>query len=108
MHGQIWRMFTSHVVFENLIDTLVGLSIIYFCGQLEKQMGFRKFGAFVLVAFVLSVLLQLAVTTVALSLDIASFSPSSGPYFLVFSLLALFYCKYLSYSCESLICLFLI
>ena len=94
--GQISRLFFSQIIFENTAETVVGLLLLYMFRQFERQMGTRKFGFFVFLSFFISVFNLVTFQILALSLDI-KFIPASGPYFLIFSMLAIFYCKYRSY-----------
>ena len=95
--GQISRMLFSQLIFENTAETIVGLMLLYIFRQFERQMGTRKFGFFVFLSFFISIFNLISFQILALSLDI-NFIPSSGPYFLIFSMLAIFFCKYFSFS----------
>ena len=66
------------------------------------QLGTRKFGSFVAVSYAIATLSQLAVVTTASSMGI-SISMAPGPYFFIYSLLALYH----STSCNEL-CAFII
>eukprot|EP00602_Paraphysomonas_sp_CaronLab_P003754 CAMPEP_0185034908 /NCGR_PEP_ID=MMETSP1103-20130426/25333_1 /TAXON_ID=36769 /ORGANISM="Paraphysomonas bandaiensis, Strain Caron Lab Isolate" /LENGTH=234 /DNA_ID=CAMNT_0027571753 /DNA_START=224 /DNA_END=928 /DNA_ORIENTATION=- len=58
--------------------------------QFERQLGTRKFGSFVAVSYAIATLSQLAVVTTASSMGI-SISMAPGPYFFIYSLLALYH-----------------
>lgn len=91
LHGQIYRILLSHIIFSSMSQTILGLVLLYTCRHFERQLGIRKFGAFVFMGFVSSVLLQLALSATAMSFGPSKeFVPSSGPYFLIFSLLPMF------------------
>ena len=54
-------------------------------------------------SFVLSVLLQFLVVTITGAADL-DFTPAHGPFFLIFSLLPLFYCKQIFVSTCAVEC----
>jgi hypothetical protein len=60
--------------------------------QFERQLGTKKFGSFVFVTFVISVLTQTLIVTTASSMGIP-LTLASGPYFFVYSLLTLYHRK---------------
>lgn len=90
MNGEFWRLVTSQIVFRSKAQAVVGLILLYTCRQFERQMGSRKFGAFLVFSLVASLLSLLGVIVVAASLGV-NLVPSSGPYFLIFALVALYY-----------------
>mmetsp|Transcript_31849 Transcript_31849/g.101328 ORF Transcript_31849/g.101328 Transcript_31849/m.101328 type:complete len:229 (+) Transcript_31849:17-703(+) len=47
--GQLWRFITSQLAFGTPSELIVGLMLSYMARTFERQMGSRKFGAFVLV-----------------------------------------------------------
>lgn len=91
--GQLWRLLSSQFVFENLAQTVVGLILLYTFRQFERQMGTKKFSFFVFFSFIVSLFNLITVEILVLSVDMV-FIPASGPYFLIYSLLAIYYCKY--------------
>ena len=90
--GEFWRLLLSQLIFENTAETVVGLMLLYIFRQFERQMGTRKFGFFVFMSFVISVFNLITFEILLLGVDII-FVPASGPYFLIFSMLSIFYCK---------------
>lgn len=90
--GEFWRLLLSQLIFENTAETVVGLMLLYILRQFERQMGTRKFGFFVFMSFVISVFNLITFEILLLGVDII-FVPASGPYFLIFSMLSIFYCK---------------
>lgn len=88
--GNLHRLVTSQLVFTSVAQTMVGLSLLYVCRQFERQLGSRKFGAFTFLSFTLSALLAVAMASFTKAMDY-DYSPSSGPYTLIFSLLVLYY-----------------
>ena len=104
--GQISRLFFSQIIFENTAETVVGLLLLYMFRQFERQMGTRKFGFFVFLSFFISVFNLITYQILALSLDM-KFVPASGPYFLIFSMLAIYYCKYPMYLLFSTFAVYL-
>ena len=92
MHGEVWRLFTSQIIFRNKAQAIVGLILLYSCRQFERQMGVKKFGAFLIFSLLISVLTMTAFIVVCLTVGV-HFVPSSGPFFLIFALMAFYYCK---------------
>jgi membrane associated rhomboid family serine protease len=88
--GNLHRLVTSQLVFTSVAQTMVGLSLLYVCRQFERQLGSRKFGAFTFLSFTLSALLAVAMASATKAMDY-HYSPSSGPYTFIFSLLVLYY-----------------
>ena len=91
--GNIWRLLFSQLIFENTAETVVGLMLLYIFIQFERQMGTRKFAFFVFLSMTISLFNVISFQILAQSVDIL-FIPASGPYFLIFSMLAIYYCKY--------------
>mmetsp|Transcript_7250 Transcript_7250/g.7334 ORF Transcript_7250/g.7334 Transcript_7250/m.7334 type:complete len:288 (+) Transcript_7250:368-1231(+) len=89
---QLWRIITSQLIFENLAQTAVGLMLLYSFRQFERQMGSKKFAFFVFISSIITQFNVISVEIFALSMDF-DFVPASGPYFLIFSLLAIFYSR---------------
>ena len=87
---EIWRLFSSQCVFSNMAQTFIGLLLIYICRQFERQLGSRKFGAFVFLSFLSSLLIQFSIISIA-NVSSINYIPAHGPFFLIFSLLPLFY-----------------
>lgn len=90
--GDFGRIFSSQFAFDSTAETIVALILIYSCRLFESQMGSRKFGAFVIFSWILSVLLQLLLLKLFQVIGLYLI-PSPGPYFLVFAQLAFFYSK---------------
>lgn len=90
LKGEVQRLVCSQLIFENITQTFVGLSLIYVCRQFERQLGSRKFGAFTFLSFFLSIVMTVSMAAFTQSMDI-EYYPSSGPYTYIFSLLVLFY-----------------
>lgn len=93
LHGEVWRLITSFFVFQGSAQAIVGLILLYTCRQFERQMGSRKFGAFIVFSFLVSTLVSLGVVVTAASMGFY-LVPSSGPFSLIFALLMFYYCKY--------------
>lgn len=93
-NGELWRFITSQMGFASIPQTIVGLILVYQFRQFERQMGPRKFGAF-LVAVTLIAMSVLLAFCVA----IGSFVPSQGPYFFIYSIFPLFHSKLLRAAC---------
>lgn len=89
----MWRIATSFLVFQNGAQTIVGLILLYTCRQFERQMGSKKFGAFLVISLVISTLLSIALAVVAASIGFY-LVPSSGPFPLVFALMTYYFCKH--------------
>ncbi len=108
LQGEVWRLATSQIIFRNKAQAIVGLILLYTCRQFERQMGSRKFGAFLLFSLTTSILSLLGLIVIFASVGY-NLVPSSGPYFLIFSLVAFYYCKCLfitqDYQCvKHLLC----
>lgn len=73
-----------------MAQTLIGMLILYICRQFERQLGSRKYGSFVFLSFCVALLVQFLVVLITNALDL-DFIPAHGPFFLIFSLLPLFY-----------------
>ncbi len=56
MNGELWRIFSSQIIFRNKAQAVVGLILLYTCRQFERQMGSRKFGAFLFFSLISSIL----------------------------------------------------
>ena len=84
------RVVMSQMVFTNVSQCMVGLSLLYVCRQFERQLGSRKFGAFAFLSFSLASVLAVATAMATKSMNF-DYSPSSGPYSFIFSLLVLYY-----------------
>ena len=89
-NGEVYRIALSPLFFLDTPQVIVGLILIYTLRQLERQMGSRKFGAFVLLSYVISLLAQVAliVTFSSVGYDII---PSPGPFYYIFSILPFFH-----------------
>jgi len=91
LHGEVHRVFVSSFVFADMGQTCYGLILLWAVRHFERLMGIRKFGAFWTQMFIGSIVLNLVCTSLAnLSLGL-EFTPSSGPYFLIYSLLVLYH-----------------
>lgn len=95
--GQLWRLLSSQIVFESTAEAIVGLMLIYTFRQFERQMGTRKFGFFVFLSLIISLFNLMTFQILLLSVDI-HFVPASGPYFLIYAMLAIFYCKFIKWN----------
>lgn len=93
MQGELWRLASSQIIFRNKAQAIVGLILLYTCRQFERQMGSRKFGAFLLFSLTTSILSLLGLIVIFASVGY-NLVPSSGPYFLIFSLVAFYYCEF--------------
>lgn len=83
---QLWRLFTNNLFFNTPGETLFGLILIYSFRLFERQMGTSKFGAFAMLCYTISTLLQLGVLTLFPARSIVS-----GPYAFIFACLVLFH-----------------
>jgi hypothetical protein len=91
LHGEVHRVFVSSFVFADMGQTCYGLILLWAVRHFERLMGIRKFGAFWTIMYIGSIVLNLVCTSLAnLSLGL-DFTPSSGPYFLIYSLLVLYH-----------------
>ena len=92
--GELWRLVSNFLVFQNTAQAIVGLVLLYTCRQFERQMGSRKFGAFLLFSVVVSTMINLAIIVVASSIGFY-LVPSSGPFSIIYALMVLYHCKFL-------------
>lgn len=90
--GELWRLLTGHLIFPSTSQALFAVILFYSYRHFERQMGSRKYAAFLVFSWIVSSLLILAVAATAQSIGI-SFVPASGPYFFVFAQLAFYYRK---------------
>lgn len=94
MRGEIWRLITTHFVFRNPAQLMVGLIVLYSLRGFERQMGSKKFGAYLIYSLLSSTVLSvLFVLILNVLIGWLSFVPSSGPFFLIYSLMIFYYCK---------------
>ena len=91
-NGQLWRLITGQLIFENMGQTVVGAMLLYTFRQFERQMGSKKFGCFVVMSLLMSTMCLLTIAILAMSIE-AVFIPASGPFALIFASLALFYAR---------------
>eukprot|EP01035_Chromulina_nebulosa_P017009 gene17009-22511_t len=89
--GELWRLLVSHISFNNMAQAVVGSITLYTLRIFERQMGIKKFGAFIMISYLLSIVLQIAAIVIVSSLGFENYIPSSGPYFIIFSLTYLYY-----------------
>ena len=94
LEGQVWKLPASFFIFQNSAQMIVGLILLYTCRQFERQMGSRKFGAFLLIAFVFSILVNCAAIVAAYSVGLY-LVPSPGPFALIFALMTYYYRKFI-------------
>ena len=98
--GQMWRLLSSQIIFESTAEAVVGLMLLYTFRQFERQMGTRKFGFFVFLSLLISLFNLVTFQILLQSLDI-HFVPASGPYFLIYAMLAIFYCKFIERNLDE-------
>lgn len=94
-NGEISRLLFSQLTFPTTAQFLMGMILIFNVRHLERQLGAKKFSAFVCLSYGVSVALQIAAVTMGSMMD-APIIPATGPYFFIFSCLPLYYCKYLA------------
>ena len=90
LRGEMWRLVTGQILFNNMAQAFVALILLYTYRQFERQLGLRKFGAFVVVSYATSLLMQLAVVLLCYVVGV-NVVPSSGPFFLLFALVPFYY-----------------
>jgi len=91
IHGEIWRLITTHLVFRNPAQLIVGLMVLYSLRGFERQMGSKKFGAYLIYCLLASTVLSILFILILDVLMGLSFVPSSGPFFLIYSLMIFYY-----------------
>eukprot|EP01117_Protostelium_nocturnum_P020265 TRINITY_DN9031_c0_g1_i1.p1 TRINITY_DN9031_c0_g1~~TRINITY_DN9031_c0_g1_i1.p1 ORF type:complete len:317 (-),score=106.11 TRINITY_DN9031_c0_g1_i1:194-1111(-) len=82
---EFWRLFSSHFPFGSASEILFGMLLIYYFRVFERQMGSRKFAAFLLGSISIFSMLQLALLVTFPKIQLPS-----GPYSYIFSLLTLY------------------
>ena len=100
----IWYFSCSHLnfhmisniilAFENMAEALVGSIILYNSRQFERQLGIKKYTALVVLAYITTIALQLIILAILNSVGVNDYTFASGPYFILFSLLTLYYGKF--------------
>ena len=90
LRGELWRLITGQIVFKTMAQAFVAVILLYTYRQFERQLGLRKFGAFVVVSYATSVVMQLTVVVLCYAVG-ANIVPTSGPFFLLFALLPFYY-----------------
>ena len=90
-HLQVWRVITSQLIFRNTMQAIVGLILLYSCREFERQMGSKKFAAFLVFSYFISIMLLLSLNGILFGVFGSHFTPSPGPFFVIFSLLAFYY-----------------
>lgn len=88
--GEFHRIFLSPLFFRSTPQIVVGLILIYTTRQFERQMGTRKYSAFVFLSFIISLFLQIAFLVTFQSMGV-DFSLAPGPFYYIFSSLPFFY-----------------
>ena len=89
--GDYANLVTPVLAYDDKIQLAVGSVLLHMLRVFEQQFGSRKFGSFVFFSWLLSVLLHVAVSAACQSAGIAAAQPASGPFFLIFALLVLYY-----------------
>jgi hypothetical protein len=75
----------------------VGIILIYNLRLFERFMGSRKFGALVCLSGGIATLSNVAIMTILASMDMDHIYPSPGPFFFIYSLIPLFYRKFIEF-----------
>ncbi|CAO3662286.1 unnamed protein product [Rhizopus stolonifer] len=86
---QFWRVFTSHIAFNNSGDFLFGTLLLYMLRVIERHYGTAKYAAFLFVTFIISTLLELSTLIVGKGIGLESIQ--GGPYALISSSLYQYY-----------------
>ncbi|KAJ1462995.1 hypothetical protein M885DRAFT_504485 [Pelagophyceae sp. CCMP2097] len=91
-NGEVWRVVTRHAAYDTVGECVAGSVALYGMRKLERLMGPRKFGAFVVVVLSAAAAAETAIVVLLSRPEsAASLRPASGPYALVFGLFALYY-----------------
>lgn len=86
----MWRLLTHHLVWSSSSELILGSVLLYTWRMFERMFGSRKFGGCLAFLLAMSTALQVCVAVVCRATG-ASFHPSSGPWGLIFGLLACFF-----------------
>ena len=91
--GQEYRLVTSQLIFDNVPQAIVGSIIIYGFRNFERQMGSRKFGAFLMISFILNLIIELILSVIITSsiTTLKSLIVTSGPFFYIYALVPFYY-----------------
>jgi len=84
---EFWRFLASHFLFVGIGDMICGIVLLFAFRMFERQMGSKHYGAFVLLSLFFSTVLEI-VFLFYFSIPVHT---TSGPYFLIFSQLVMFY-----------------
>eukprot|EP01031_Cornospumella_fuschlensis_P044571 gene44571-54507_t len=97
LRGEVWRLFSHTLIFPYVTQSLFAAVLFYNFSIFERQMGTRKFAAFLVFCYLYCLLATCAVEVVGGMLDL-HVSPASGPYFIIYALVAFYYSKIIVYS----------
>jgi len=89
--GDYANLVTTFLAYDDKIQLAVGSVLLHMLRVFELQFGSRKFGSFVFFSWLLAVLFHVALATACESAGVAAVQPATGPFFLVFALLVLYY-----------------
>jgi len=89
-NGDIWRFLTANLYFSSAPQFVVGIFLIYTFRNFERQMGTKKFAAFMTIAFVATSISNVAILSTFASMRLG-LSISPGPYFFIYSLIPFYH-----------------
>lgn len=88
--GNYALLFTPFVTFDTYPLLLVGLILLYSFRTFESNWKSSKFGAFLFYGYILNLLLTVGVSVTMAQMGM-TYTPASGPYFLISALLVVYY-----------------
>lgn len=92
LQGNYACLFLPFFTFTSNVQVAVGAILLYKLRELEQRFGSKKFGTFVFLTYVLAILLHVALAVVSQQMQISELKTvASGPYFLIFAMLAVFH-----------------
>ncbi|XP_041356160.1 ubiquitin-associated domain-containing protein 2-like [Gigantopelta aegis] len=90
-NSQVWRVFTSKLVFLDAKDLIICCMLFYYFRIFERRYGSRKFASHLLVSGILATLLEMLAVFACHSLKIDVDFLTTGPFYLVYPLFVPYY-----------------
>lgn len=91
LSGNYLNLVTPFLTYGDRVQLAVGSILMYILRIFEQQFGSRKFGAMVFFSWVLAIATQVGIVVACENMGVKQVKPATGPFFLVFALLVLYY-----------------
>ncbi|KNC48042.1 UBA/TS-N domain-containing protein [Thecamonas trahens ATCC 50062] len=88
-NGQVWRLATAPWAFGSAAELMLGLLLLYYFRQFERQLSGPKFAMFAMLVTSVATLLQIGLLSLLAPYGVVALLP--GPYGLIFACLVKFY-----------------